>query len=68
MTRATLRPAPFAIPPAPVARSRAATVSVVRSYDRTLDGIAWRSDQMTTYQVPRADTAADVFDVIGAEL
>ena len=65
MTPATLRPAPFAIPPAPVARSRAATVSVVRSYDYKLDGIAWRSDQMTTYQVPRADTAADVFDVIG---
>jgi len=65
MTPATLRPAPFAIPPAPVARSRAATVSVVISYDRRLYGIASRSDQMTTYQVPPADTAADVFDVIG---
>jgi hypothetical protein len=40
-------------------------VSVVRSYDYKLYGIAWRSDQMTTYQVPAADTAADVFDVIG---
>jgi len=65
VTPATLRPAPFAIPPAPVARSRAATVLVVRSYDLRLYGIASRSDQMTTYQVSPADTAADVFDVIG---
>jgi len=68
MTRPSLPPAPFAIPPAPIARDRAATVSVVSRSDRTLDGIAWRADHMTTYHQPAPDTAADVFDVIGGDV
>jgi hypothetical protein len=65
MTRPTLSRAPFAIPPAPIARSRAARVAVVSSRDRVGTSFAWFVDARTSYYVPAPDAAADVCDQIG---
>jgi hypothetical protein len=65
MTRITLPPCPLLIPPAPIARSRAARVAVVSSRDRVGTSFAWFVDARTSYYVPAPDAAADVCDQIG---
>lgn len=64
MTRITLPPCPLTIPPAPVARSRAARVAVVSSRDRVGTSFAWHADARTSYHKPAPDAAADVCDQI----